>query len=539
MSAPIKRQIQKGANTQIRPYIWNGIMQFGEMNNNLPELPKGWVWTRLGDISTKITKGSTPTSYGFTYKSDGIKFIKTENITENGIIRDINDFIDEATNRFLKRSILKTNDILFSIAGTIGRVGVVKEHNLPANTNQALGIIRCPWDFISNKYIFHFLKSPFILKSATDSIVGVGRANISLTNLREFLIPLPPLPEQHRIVAKIEELFTRLDAGVEALKKIKSQLKRYRQAVLKYAFEGKLTQQWRENVGAYGNTPIEPASTLLERIKEQRNQKTKTVGANLRVRPNDGQTHRSAPTIDISELPELPDGWVWTRLGEIAEKINPGFPCGKFNKESRGVPHLRPMNISAKGDIDLSNLKYIEEKDYEPLLKGDILFNNTNSPELLGKTSYIKQNTNWAYSNHMTRIRVYDDFINPAWIAYVLHHLFLIGYFKMNCIHHVNQASINTNFLAEKVFIPLPPLPEQHQIVSEIEARFSVADQIEKIVEQSLKQAERLRQSILKRAFEGKLVLQDPTDEPAEKLLERIKEEKLRNQRTFTKQKRR
>ncbi|MCL4459778.1 MAG: restriction endonuclease subunit S [Chloroflexi bacterium] len=310
-------------------------------------------------------------------------------------------------------------------------------------------------------------------------------------------------------MAKIEELFTRLDAGLEALKKVKAQLKAYRQAVLRDAFAGRLTAEWRE---AHGGE-MEPASVLLERIKEERRRQ---AGGKL----------KELPPVDTSDLPELPEGWAWTRLGESAEMVNPGFPSGKHNKERIGVPHLRPMNINIKGEIDLSDLKYVESEDHDCLLKGDVLFNNTNSPELLGKTAWIRQDTNWAYSNHMTRIRLNVNLLNPPWIACCLHSLFLNGFFRANCVHHVNQASIGSSFLAERVIIPLPPLPEQQRIVEEIERRFSVADQIEKTVERGLKQAERLRQSILKRAFEGKLVPQDPTDEPAERLLERIKAER-------------
>ena len=160
-----------------------------------------------------------------------------------------------------------------------------------------------------------------------------------------------------------------------------------------------------------------------------------------------------------SALPELPGGWVWTRLGEIAEKINPGFPSGKHNQESRGIPHLRPMNINAKGEIDFSVVKYVQPASYDPLIKGDVLFNNTNSSELLGKTAYIKDDTNWAYSNHMTRIRLNLSFLNYAWISYYLYTLFLKGFFRMSCTHHVNQASINSTFLSQKVPIPLPPFP--------------------------------------------------------------------------------
>jgi type I restriction enzyme S subunit len=118
------------------------------------------------------------------------------------------------------------------------------------------------------------------------------------------------------------------------------------------------------------------------------------------------------------EQSSLPQGWIWIRLEDISQKINPGFPSGKHNRNSQGIPHLRPMNINANGQIDLSDVKYVQFDDYDHLLKGDVLFNNTNSPELIGKTAYIKDNTNWAYSNHITRIRLNTSLINPAWISY-------------------------------------------------------------------------------------------------------------------------
>lgn len=233
-------------------------------------------------------------------------------------------------------------------------------------------------------------------------------------------------------------------------------------------------------------------------------------------------------------LPELPGGWVWTRLEDIAEKINPGFPSGKHNKESQGVPHLRPMNINVKGEIDFSVVKYVQTGSYDSLLRGDILFNNTNSPELLGKTAYIKKDTNWAYSNHMTRIRLNKSFLNSAWISYYLHNLFLRGFFKMSCTHHVNQASINSTFLSQKVPIPLPPLPEQRRIVAKIEELFTKLDAGVETLKKTQAGLKRYRQSVLKAACEGKLV---PTEaelacaegrdyEPADVLLARILKER-------------
>lgn len=205
------------------------------------------------------------------------------------------------------------------------------------------------------------------------------------------------------------------------------------------------------------------------------------------------------------DLHPLPNGWIWAYLGEISEKISPGFPSGKHNKEHRGVLHIRPMNISASGNIDLSVAKYVEETGYDPILKGDIIFNNTNSPELVGKTTYVNQDTNWAYSNHMTKIRINTALLDPAWIGTYLHTLYLQGYFKIRCTHHVNQASINSTYLGQKVPIPLPPLSEQYRIVTKIEQLFTQLDAGVASLKKVRAQIKRYRQAVLKAAFEGRL----------------------------------
>lgn len=179
------------------------------------------------------------------------------------------------------------------------------------------------------------------------------------------------------------------------------------------------------------------------------------------------------------------------------------------------------MNVSREGQIDLTNLKYVSASGYDTLLAGDILFNNTNSPELVGKTAYIKRDSDWAYSNHMTRVRLADGAADPAWVSYSLHYLFVSGFFKLHCSNHVNQASINSRFLADQVVIPLPPLAEQRRIVAEIEKQFSRLDAAVEALKRAQGNLRRYRASVLKAACEGRLVPQDPNDEPASELLNR------------------
>ena len=368
------------------------------------------------------------------------------------------------------------------------------------------------------RYGFYYLQTlrPWLYAVASATTLPI--VNKARFELAPF--PVAPAPEQHRIVAKIEELLTKLDAGVEALHKVKAQLKRYRQTVLKSAFEGKLTEHWREaHMGE-----MEPAYALLERIREER-------------KNNAGGKYKELPPIDTSNLPALPDEWMWTRVGEVIEMMQYGT-SEKAGKDLLGVPVLRMGNIQ-DGKIKFADLKFFP-KDWpqtnEFLLQdGDLLFNRTNSAELVGKTTVYKEfHPKAVFASYLIRLRLNKNAYDPDILSFFINSFYGRRYIASVVSQQVGQANVNGTKLS-LMPIPLSPLYEQHKVRAEIEHQFSITDEVEKVVEQSLKQGERLRQSILKKAFEGKLVPHDPSDEPADKLLERIQEEraKLRlNQKT-------
>ena len=230
--------------------------------------------------------------------------------------------------------------------------------------------------------------------------------------------------------------------------------------------------------------------------------------------------------IDIATCPGT---WELAVVGDVVADIQPGFASGKHNQLGIGIPHLRPMNIDRLGQIDLTVVKYVSREDGPRLRLDDVLFNNTNSPQLIGKTAWIGQDADWAFSNHMTRLRMPEGLV-PKFVAYQLHYLWMTGYFLHRCVKHVNQASISSAPLGQTVAFVLPPLPEQRRIVAEIEKQFTRLDAAETALKRVVTNLKRYRASVLKAACEGKLV---PTEaelaeaegrdyEPADQLLERI-----------------
>ncbi len=218
-------------------------------------------------------------------------------------------------------------------------------------------------------------------------------------------------------------------------------------------------------------------------------------------------------------MTELPRGWAEAYVGDVAITVCPGFASGRHNAEAVGVPHLRPMNISRTGEIDFAKVKYVAlDAGARRLAFGDVLFNNTNSPALVGKTAPYLSHEAVAFSNHMTQVRLHED-VNPSFVARQMHYLWTSGEVGHLISNHVNQASIASSRLATEMRLRVAPVAEQERIVAAIEEAFSKLDAGEaglRTVRQLLK---RMRDAILTAAVTGRLVPQDPTDTPVTKLL--------------------
>jgi type I restriction enzyme, S subunit len=467
------------------------------VNARSTSMPAGWVRTSL-DAFAEVILGQSPPSA--TYNTDwaGVPFYQGK--LEFGLMYP--------TPRKWCTSPKKTaeqGDVLVSVRAPVGPTNICPEKSC---IGRGLAAVR-GLGGISTPFILYLMRA----QEGPLSGIGTGTTFGAITGnkLRGMEVDMPPLPEQHRIVAKIEELFTRLDAGVEALERIKAQLKRYRQAVLKHAFEGKLTAEWRE----VHKHELEPASVFLERIKEERHEPAKG-------------NYKHLPPLDTSGLPHLPEGWAWTRLGDILEVIRGASPRPKGDPRYFGgsIPWIMISDISREKGKYISATKdtvtAIGARKSRYLNEGTLILSNSGSvciPKILAVDGCIHDG-----------FVAFPDMSEQLDIMYLYH---CFDYIRPSVTQAnrqgVTQVNLNTG-IVRRMLIPFPTKAEQNKIVEEIERRFAVADQIERTVDQGLKQAERLRQSILKNAFEGKLVPQDPNDEPAEKLLERIREERARLQ---------
>ncbi len=208
-------------------------------------------------------------------------------------------------------------------------------------------------------------------------------------------------------------------------------------------------------------------------------------------------------------MSELPKGWVKANVGDLAVGIRSGFPSGRHNAAGIGIPHLRPMNVSRVGAIDLTDTKSVDPSaGVLRLERGDVLFNNTNSLELVGKTAVFDKVGNFAFSNHMTSVRFYPD-CDPRFMARQLHYLWMAGGLRHLISNHVNQASIPGSRLGNEVELRVAPTNEQKRIVEAIDEAFSKLDAGEAGLQKVRQQLKQLRSSVLDAAVTGRLVPPD------------------------------
>jgi restriction endonuclease S subunit len=208
-------------------------------------------------------------------------------------------------------------------------------------------------------------------------------------------------------------------------------------------------------------------------------------------------------------MTKLPDGWKTQTLRDWGMQAQSGFASGVHNSEGNGVIHLRPMNVSRLGKLDFENFKSVEDKSNRRIQKGDILFNNTNSAELVGKTALVNIEGDFAFSNHMTRLRFPTELVLHEYMAILLHSVWMSGYFYEICSNHVNQASVSIKRL-EQVEVSLPPIDEQYKIVELLEDHLSRLDAALADVKQAKLKAAQFRRSFIHEmttAIEGSEVM--------------------------------
>jgi type I restriction enzyme, S subunit len=360
--------------------------------------------------------------------------------------------------------------------------------------------------------------------------------------LKRSKFPVAPKAEQQRIVTKIEELFSELDQGVESLKTAREQLKVYRQAVLKYTFEGRLTAGWRES----NRDKLETPDKLLVRLKSERDadyqqsvlewkaaiKEWEAVGG-TGPRPKKPSAYKQPKPIaaeELSLLPKIPRSWQYVRLAEIA-RIGSGMSVSAARKitDPVTVAYLRVANVQ-RGFLDLSEIKYMDiEKSQLVSLRlneWDVLFNEGGDRDKLGR-GWIWQSEleTCITQNHVFRASLYATSETAAKIISHWGNAFGQSYFEKTGKQTTNLASINKGVLSEFP-VPLISPAEQAELRNQIDRIMTVVDAQEAEISAALERAGTLRQSVLKKAFTGQLVAQDPNDEPASVMLERIKAEK-------------
>lgn len=469
-----------------------------------------WARVRLSEVAEILS--------GFPFASDAFK-----SVGGFPLIR-IRDVVKGSTETFFTGAVdwgyvMQPGDLL---VGMDGDFNSARWCGPPALLNQRVCRIRTQPQVYDLGFLSYAL--PGYLKGINDYTPSITVKHLSTRTIAEIPLPLPPLGEQRRIVAKIEELFSDLDAGVAALERVKANLKRYRAAVLKAAVEGRLTEEWRKK-----HPNVEPASNLLERILAER--RAKWEADQLRMFQEAGKAAPNgwrdscvpAPPASMHSVPELPRTWTWASAEQLAISGRPIlYGIIKPGPDTPGgVRYVRVMEMKT-GEIDVSSLKRCHPEraarfTRSMLRGGDVLISKDGTigkiavvpPDLEGGniTQHVLRLSPTSHLNTRYLVRALQSPHCQAWIK---------GETKGVALQGINVEDFRV------LPIPLPPVHEQTELATEIDRRLSIADAAEAQIAHALHRAGRLQQAILKRAFEGRLVPQDPIDEPAESLLRRL-----------------
>lgn len=494
----------------------------------IENLPIGWSLASIESFADVLMGQSPPSD---TYNDEGVGLPFFQGKAEFTELHPVVRKWCNASNK-----IAEPNDILMSVRAPVGATNIA---NVKCCIGRGLSAIRYSH---CNKFLFYFFR--LIENKLDEKGTGTTFRAISGDVIKNAQIYLPPLPEQHRIVAKIEELFSSLDKGIESLKTAEQQLKVYRQAVLGKAFEGAFTTNWRkEHSNADANKEFETIKEIREELYTQKIEEwtlaceqAKVKGDKKPSKPKKPYAGEPITEEERAIFDAIDKSWALIRFIDLIKYEEDAIKRGPFGsaiKKSFFVPSgykVYEQQNAISDDATLGKY-YISQEKYQELIgfsikPGDYIVSCSGT---IGRISKLPENCEPGVINQaLMKIRLDEELMSSKYFLY----LFRSEVFQRRILTGSRGTGMQNLAGIDEIkalVIALPPKAEQETIVQDIESRLSVCDKIEESITTSLQQAEALRQSILKKAFEGKLVEQDPNDEPASVLLERIKEEREKN----------
>lgn len=398
------------------------------------EVPKGWGWTTLEEITSKIGSGSTPK--GSNYSEEGIPFFRSQNVYNEGLVYEDIKFISDATHQLMIGTEVHSKDLLLNITGgSLGRCAIVPADFQIGNVSQHVCIIRSI--LVLSSYVHTFILSPFFKK--TMNITGSGREGLPKYNLEKMFLPIPPLKEQERIIKEIEHWFTFIDTIEQSKVNLQTAIKQTKSKILDLAIHGKLVPQ---------DPSDEPASELLKRINP-----------------------KAQITCDNEHSRKLPYNWSCISHNSIIELSGGSQPPKRkfISKPTKGYIRLFQIRDYGKNPLPV----YIPNVDaVKQTHKGDILLARYGGS--LGKV-FIAENG--AYNVAMTKVIFKQPQLIDKMFAFFYYHS-RVYQDKLKEISRTAQAGFNSGDF-EDLYFPLPPLAEQKRIVRKIEDLFTLINIIE------------------------------------------------------------
>ena len=435
-------------------YHPNTISVFSEISSSPYKI------TALSDLLENLTDG---THYTPKYVEEGIKFISVTNITENLIdFNHTKNISEEEHNQLIKRCYPKAGDILLTKIGSVGRAAVVPLTAPCFSIFVSVALLQ-PKKSVDNKYLCAYLNTHFALKQFQRHLKGIGVPDLHLENIAQTQIILPDHDTQKLLSSKLEIAINQRNRKRKQANELLKALPKLLMEALEISFDSKVFQLTYSThlTEVFGRIDADFYSPKFVHFRKQ---------------------------IEEGKYPSA-------YIGDIAEKIVTGFAAGKQNQaddmpDEERVPQLRPFNITPEGELSFETKKYVPKKNVkinDYCQKNEVIFNNTNSPDLVGKTTVFDSDVLCTASNHMTRITVKDG-VNPYYVSYFFNLLLSIGYWKLLCTNFNNQAGVNIETL-KSVKIPLPDIETQNAIVAKIMRRRSEANRLRKEAEQEWQEA--------------------------------------------------